>query len=163
MALSVGDKCPEFSLVSLTADGPAVVESSQLIADAPVVLFFIPMAFTGVCTEEFCTISNDLAEYQGLNATVYGVSGDNPFAQQAWAEKEGFSLPMLSDYEHEVAEAFGIAYEAFLPEKNLTMGGVAKRSVFVIDGEGVIRHAEVLESPGDMPDLAGVKEFLKSM
>ncbi len=163
MALSVGDKCPEFSLVSLTTDGPVVVESCQLIAGSPAVLFFIPMAFTGVCTEEFCTISNDLAEYESLNASVYGISGDNPFAQQAWAEKENFSLPMLSDYEHEVAGAFGIAYEAFLPEKNLTMGGVAKRSVFVVDGDGFIRYAEVLESPGDMPDLAAVKEFLKSM
>ena len=70
---------------------------------------------------------------------------------------------LLSDYEHEVAKTYGIAYESFLPDKNLTMGGVAKRSAFVIDGEGVVRYAEVNDNPAILPDFDAIKEILASL
>jgi peroxiredoxin len=118
------------------------------------------MAFTGVCTQEFCEISAGLGAYSDLNCKVLGISGDNPFAQAAWAEKEGISLKLLSDYDHKATEAYGIAYDQFLPEKNLIMGGVPKRSAFLIDKAGVVQYAQVNESPGDLPDFEAQRTFL---
>ena len=121
------------------------------------------MAFTGVCTAEFCEISAGISDYESLDAKVLGISGDNPFAQGAWAEKEGITIPLLSDYEHHVAKAYGVAYDQFLPDKNLIMGGVAKRSAFVIDKAGVVRYAEVQDHPKDLPNFEAVKATLRSL
>ena len=118
------------------------------------------MAFTGVCTQEFCDISAGLGAYSDLNCKVLGISGDNPFAQAAWAEKEGISLQLLSDYDHKATEAYGIAYDQFLPEKNLIMGGVPKRSAFLIDKSSVVQYAQVNDSPGDLPDFEAIKARL---
>ncbi len=160
MALSVGDKAPDFTLTTLGEGGPELFTLSENIGESSLLLLFVPMAFTGVCTEEFCAVSANMDEYDGLQAQVIGISGDNPFAQQAWAEKEGFGLKMLSDYEHEVTSAYGVAYEAFLPDKNLTMGGVPKRSAFIIDREGVIQYAESSDNPGQLPDFDAIKAKL---
>ncbi len=121
------------------------------------------MAFTGTCTTEMCNVTSDLAGYDDLNAAVYGISGDNPFAQEAWAQKEKISVPLLSDYEHEVARAYDVAYDSFLPQVGLTMGGVPKRAVFVIDREGVIQHVESLEDARELPDLEKVKAKLAEL
>lgn len=163
MPINVGDRAPDFTLVTKTADGPKLVTLSEHIGSANIVLLFVPMAFTGVCTKEFCDISAGIKDYEDLNAKVLGISGDNPFAQAAWAEKEGIRIPLLSDYEHAVAKAYGVAYEQFLPEANLIMGGVAKRSAFVIDKEGVVRYAEVQDHPKDLPDFEAVKACLRSL
>jgi len=163
MSIQKGDKAPAFNLVTITADGPQTVQLSELIADSNVVLLFVPMAFTGVCTEELCSVTQGLDLYDGLNAKVVGISGDNPFAQKEWAEKEGIKITLLSDYEHEVAKAYGVAYESFLPEANLIMGGVPKRSAFVIDKDGVVQYAEVQEHPKDLPDFDAIQECLKSI
>jgi len=163
MSIKAGDQAPDFTLVTKTTDGPQLVTLSGLIGQSNIVLLFVPMAFTGVCTTEFCAISAGLAEYRTLDATVLGISGDNPFAQAAWAEKEGITIPLLSDYEHEVAKAYGVAYDQFLPEANLIMGGVAKRSAFVIDKTGMVRYAEVQEHPKDLPDFEAVKACLRAL
>lgn len=163
MSIKVGDQAPDFTLVTKSADGPQLVKLSDLVGKSNIVLLFVPMAFTGVCTTEFCAISAGISEYETLDAKVLGISGDNPFAQAAWAEKEGITIPLLSDYEHDVAKAYGVAYDQFLPSKNLIMGGVAKRSAFVIDKAGVVQYAEVKESPGDLPDFEAVKAVLRSL
>jgi peroxiredoxin len=163
MPLNPGDTAPDFTLVTAGADGPALVKLSELVGTSNLVLLFVPMAFTGVCTTEFCDISAGISEYEALDAKVFGISGDNPFAQKAWAEKEGITIPLLSDYEHDVAKAYGVAYEQFLPEANLIMGGVAKRSAFVLDKSGVVRHVDVCEHPKDLPDFDAVKAALKAL
>lgn len=163
MALSVGEKAPDFELTTLGAEGPELVKLSDQLGEGNLVLLFVPMAFTGVCTEEFCSVTNELSEYEGLNAKVLGISGDNPFAQQNWKEKEGIGLTLLSDYEHGVAEAYGVAYDSFLPEKNLLMGGVPKRSAFIVDREGVIQYSESSDSPGDLPNFEAIKAKLKEL
>lgn len=163
MAIQVGDKAPDFTLVTKTAEGPQLVKLSDEIGKSNIVLLFVPMAFTGVCTTELCDISGGISEYEALDAKVFGISGDSPFAQEAWAQKSGITLPLLSDYEHNVAKAYGVAYEQFLPEANLIMGGVAKRSAFVIDKEGVVRFVDVKDHPKDLPDFAGVKATLQSL
>ena len=118
------------------------------------------MAFTGVCTDELCSVTKNIDDYGSLNAKVLAISGDNPFAQQAWAEKEGIGLTLLSDYEHAVTNAYGVAYDSFLPDKNLPMGGVSKRSAFVIDKEGTIQYAESNDNPGELPDFDAIKAKL---
>lgn len=160
MAISVGDKAPDFTLTTLGESGPQLFTLSENLGESSLVLLFVPMAFTSVCTGEFCSVSANMEEYDGLHAQVIGISGDNPFAQKAWAEKEGFGLKMLSDYEHKVAAAYGVAYDSFLPAKNLAMGGVPKRSAFIIDREGVVQYAESSDDPGQLPDFDAIKAKL---
>jgi len=163
MSIQVGDQAPNFNLVTLTAEGPQTVQLSDLVGASNILLLFVPMAFTGGCTEEFCAITKGLSVYDDLDAKVIGISGDNPFAQAAWAEKEGIGITLLSDYEHTATEAYGVAYESFLPEKNLIMGGVPKRSAFVVDKAGVVQYAEVHDNPGDMPNFDAIQACLKSL
>ena len=163
MALSVGDKAPDFTLTTLGAEGPELVTLSEQLGGGSVLLLFVPMAFTGVCTDEFCSVTGDIDAYTGLNAKVLGISGDNPFAQANWAEKEGIKLTLLSDYEHEVTKAYDVAYDSFLPDKNLTMGGVSKRSAFIVDKDGVIQYAESHDSPGELPDFDAIKAKLAEL
>jgi len=150
-------------LTTLGPDGPELWTLSDHVGEKNLVLLFVPMAFTGVCTQELCDITNSMNDYASLNATVIGISGDSPFAQQQWAEKENIQVPLLSDYEHEVAKAYGIAYDTFLPEKNLTMGGVPKRSAFVVDRSGVIQYAESSDDPGQLPDFEAIKAKLSQL
>lgn len=162
MALAVGAQAPDFSLSTIGSDGPALVSLADHKGKNVVLLFF-PMAFTGVCTEEFCTLSGGLDAYAELNASVLGVSGDNPFAQAAWAEKEGIKVTLLSDYEHDVTKAYDVAYDSFLPDLNLPMGGVSKRSAFVIDGDGVIQYSESSDDPKQLPDFDAIKAKLAEL
>jgi peroxiredoxin len=163
MALPVGTKAPDFTLPTKTADGPMQITLSEQYGKGNTLLLFFPMAFTGTCTTEMCGISNGLREYRELNATVYGISGDNPFAQEAWAQKESISVPLLSDYEHEVARAYDVAYNSFLPQLNLPMGGVPKRAVFIIDREGVIQYSESNDDARELPDFEKIKARLTQL
>jgi glutaredoxin-dependent peroxiredoxin len=163
MALKVGDKAPDFELTTKSAEGPKKIKLSGNFGKKNTVLLFFPMAFTGVCTKEMCGVSQELNAYASLNADVLGVSGDNPFAQAAWSEKEKIAVPLLSDYEHKVAQAYGIAYDSFLPQKNLGMGGVPKRSAFVVDKQGVIRYAESSDDPGQLPNFEKIKGALAQL
>lgn len=163
MPLQVGTKAPDFTLSTKTADGPKQVTLSEQFGKGHTILLFFPMAFTGTCTTEMCGVSEDLAAYGDLNATVFGISGDNPFAQEAWAQKEKITVPLLSDYEHEVARAYGVAYDSFLPQIGLPMGGVPKRAAFIVDRNGVIQHAEVLEDARQIPNFEQLKARLAEL
>src|SRR5438093_8601915 len=98
-----------------------------------------------------------------LNAAVYGISGDNPFAEEAWAQKEKITVPLLSDYEHKVARAYDVVYDSFLPQMNLGMGGVSKRAVFIIDGNGVIQYAESNDDARALPNFEKIKAKLAEL
>jgi len=163
MSLKIGDQAPNFTLVTKTADGPETVTLADHIGKYNILLLFVPMAFTGVCTDELCDITKNINFYSSLDAKIFAISGDNPFAQEAWAQKENIKLTLLSDYEHEVAKAYGIAYDQFLPEANLIMGGVAKRSAFLIDKKGAIQHIDIQDHPKDLPDFAAIQTTLKGL
>ena len=163
MTLSIGSKAPDFSLPTKDGEGWRQVKLSENLGKQNTLLLFFPMAFTGVCTTEMCDVSNGLAAYSEMNAAVFGISGDNPFAQQAWAAKEKITLPLLSDYEHKVAQAYGAAYDSFLPQINLGLSGVPKRAAFIIDRAGVIQYAEVLEDARELPDFEKIKERLAEL
>lgn len=155
--LTTGTTAPDFALSSKNADGLNLVKLSDHKGKNVVLLFF-PMVFTGVCTDEFCSVSKELSDFAG--ATVIGISGDNPFAQEAWAQKESITVTLASDYEHKTAQAYGIAYEQFAPQLNLPMGGVAKRSAFIVDKNGVIQYAESHDDPRELPDFKAIKAKL---
>ena len=161
--ITVGTSAPDFKLTTLTAEGPKYITLSEFAGSSNVLLLFVPMAFTGVCTQEMCAISNGMNDYTALGCKVIGISGDNPFAQDAWAKKESISVTLASDYDHSVARAYGIAYDAFLPEKNLGQSGVPKRSAFLIDKSGVVQYAESNDSPGVLPNFDAIKAKLASL
>ena len=161
--LSIGQAAPDFTLSSKTAEGPKHFTLSEAYKKQPTLLLFFPMAFTGVCTEEMCTVTSELNDYADLKATIYGISGDNPFSQEAWALKEGIKITLLSDYGHDVATAYGVAYESFLPEIGLGMSGVPKRSAFIIDRTGIIQYAESSDNPKQLPNFEKIKACLATL
>jgi peroxiredoxin len=163
MSLPVGTKAPDFSLPTKTADGPKQIKLSDNFGKKSTLLLFFPMAFTGTCTMEMCGVSMDLSVFGSLNAIVYGISGDNPFAQEAWAQKEKITVPLLSDYEHNVAREYDVAYDSFLPQMNLGMGGVPKRAVFIIDRYGVIQYSEMNDDARALPNFERIKAKLAEL
>src|ERR1700746_110358 len=163
MPLAVGTKAPDFTLSTKTADGPNQIKLSDNLGKTNTLLLFFPMAVTGTCTTEMWEVSAGLNAYTTLNATVYGISGDNPFAQEAWAQKEKITVPLLSDYEHKVAKTYGVMYDSFLPQMNLGMGGVSKRSAFIIDKNGVIQYAESNDDARQLPNFDKIKAKLAEL
>jgi len=154
MSVAVGDRAPDFTLKNADLEE---VSLSSMRGKNVVVLFF-PLAFTSVCTEELCGVSEGIDAYKGLDAEVIGISVDSPFSLQAWAAKEGITIPLLSDFNKEVSEAYGSQYEDLLGFR-----GVAKRSAFVLDKEGVVRFASVSEDAKVIPDFEAIKGCLKSL
>src|SRR5436190_19959848 len=163
MPLAVGTKAPDFTLSTKTADGPKQIRLSENFGKGNTLLLFFPMAFTGTCTTEMCEVSAGLNGYTDLNAAVYGISGDNPFAQEAWAQKEKITVPLLSDYEHKVEKEYGVMYDSFLPQMNLGMSGVPKRSAFVIDKNGVIQYSESNDDARLLPNFEKIKAKLAEL
>lgn len=155
MSIQIGTPAPDFTLYS--TDKTEVTLSS--FKGKNVVLLFIPQAFTGVCTTELCDIRDNLNVYTGMNAEVISISVDSVFTLMQWKKEQEYNFTMLSDFNKEVSRLYSSIYEDWI----LGMKGVSKRSAFVIDKEGVVRYAEVLESAGDMPNLAAVRETLAGL
>ena len=155
MAISVGDKAPDFMLYS--SDKKEVSLSDY--QGKNLVLLFFPLAFTSVCTAELCSVRDDIATYQGLDTDILAISVDTPFTLEKFKTEQNLNFPLLSDFNKEVSRNYGTLYEEFV----LNMKGVAKRSAFVIDKDGIVKYAEVLESAGDIPNFAAVKETLESL
>jgi peroxiredoxin len=163
MALSIGTKAPDFLLSCKTSDGVKLVRLSDNFGKKNTLLLFFPMAFTGVCTTEMCATSAGLDAYKEVNAEVYGLSGDSPFSLEVWAQNEEITVPLLSDYDHKVTKAYDVAYDSFAPDRNLPMGGVAKRSAFIIDRNGVIQYAESSDNPRQLPNFDAIKAKLNEL
>ena len=123
-------------------------------------LLFFPAAFSGVCTTELNEVNNALASY-GADTTVVGISTDAPFSLAEFRKANGLSFNLLSDHEANVCRLYGTKYDRdFTPMK---LDRISKRSAFVVDREGAVRYAEVLESAGNMPDLARIRELASSL
>ena len=155
MTLSIGTTAPNFTLKTKTPDGLSDVSLSDHLNQSSVVLFFFPFAFTGVCTEETCSIRDDIASYSSLNTKVYGISVDSPFAQEAMSLKENLNFPLLSDFNKEVSSAYGVLYEDFIGYK-----GVCKRSAFVISKTGEIVFSWCSDDPKQLPDFNAIKSSI---
>ena len=155
MALSVGSVAPDFTLKSKNAEGLADVSLSAELAQGPVVLLFFPLAFTGVCTEEFCDVTQGIADFETLGARVIGISVDSPFAQEAWAKQEKITVTLVSDLNKETTNAYDVLFPGLAG-----IGDSSARAAFVIGQDGVIKYAEQTPSPKELPDLAAVKAAL---
>ncbi|WEK18500.1 MAG: redoxin domain-containing protein [Candidatus Pedobacter colombiensis] len=154
MALQVGDKAPDFTL--LNTDLKEVSLSDY--KGKKLVVHFFPLAFTGVCTAQLCTMRDSFGYYQGMNADVVGISVDSPFTLAKFKEEQAYQFPLLSDFNKEISQAYSSFYEDFV----LNLKGVSKRAAFVIDEEGKIIHSEVLEEAGNMPDFDAIKEVVEA-
>jgi peroxiredoxin len=155
MTLKKGDQAPDFSL---TSDEKTTVSLSDFKGENVVVLFF-PLAFTGVCTTELCTMRDDITTYKNLDATVLAISVDSPFTLEQFKAQQNLNFSLLSDFNAEASAAYGALYDDFV----LGMKNVSKRSAFVVDKSGVIQYAEVLESAGDLPNFDAIKATLSQL
>ena len=155
MSVQIGQDAPDFTLKNSDMQD---VTLSSFRGQKNVVLLFVPLAFTGVCTTELCSVRDNLNTYAGLNAEVFGVSVDSPFAQKAWKEKEQLNFALLSDFNRQAVQAYGAQYESLLGFQ-----GVAKRAAFVVDKQGKIRYAEVLEDARNLPNFDKINETLKGL
>jgi len=155
MPLAVGSQAPDFTLKTKAADGPKDVKLSDNFGKTQTVLLFFPAAFTGVCTQEMCDTTAGLGEYEKLGATVYAISVDGPFAQEAWAKANGIKLTLLSDQNKTVTRAYGVVFP------NLAgMYETSARAAFVIGKDGIVKYAEQTPTPKDLPNFAAVKAAL---
>lgn len=155
MALKRGDTAPAFQLFNI--DKKEV--SLEDYKGKNLVMLFFPLAFTSVCTTELCSMRDNMTDYAELDAEVVAISVDSLFTLDKFKKAENLSFPLLSDFNKEVSAAYGVLYENFV----LGMKGVSKRSAFVIDKEGKIQYAEVLESAGDLPNFNAIKQTLASL
>ena len=146
--LQVGDRAPEFALLDAFGDDPVTLSQHR---GEPLVLMFVPLAFSGTCTEELCHVGEHWKQWGALGAAVYAISIDSPFSNQQWRKEMDIPFPILSDFNKNAASAYGVLQEDFFG-----LQGVAKRSVFVVDGEGRIRYAWVSDNPGVLPPFAEV-------
>ena len=149
MAIKIGEKAPDFSLYSTEKKEVSLSD----FKDKNVLLLFFPLAFTGVCTDELCSIRDELKTYDAFDAQVLAISIDSPFVLGKYKEENGYQFPLLSDFNKDVSRSYGALYDEFV----LGMKGVSKRSAFVIDKKGTIQYAEVLDNAGDLPKFDAIK------
>lgn len=158
MAIAVGTKAPEFTLKSKDANGLVDVALSANFGKQNTVILFFPLAFTGVCTQEFCDITQGLGSYGDLGAAVIGVSVDSPFAQEAWAKKENITVQLVSDLDKSVTKAYGVEFPGLAG-----IGLTSARAAFVVDKAGVIQYAEQTPTPKDLPNFEAIKAKLAEL
>jgi glutaredoxin-dependent peroxiredoxin len=155
MAIQVGDIAPDFTLFN--SDKQEVTLSSY--QGKNVVLLFFPLAFTGVCTAELCSMRDDIATYSALDAEILALSVDSLFVLEKFKAEQNLPFQLLSDFNKKASTAYGSIYGNFV----LGMEGVSKRSAFVIDKTGTVQYAQVLESAGDLPNFDEVKATLATI
>jgi len=153
MAIQPGQPAPQFTLFSSDKKEVSLAD----FKGKKVVLHFFPMAFTGVCTTQLCTMRDSFGYYDGLNAQILGISVDSPFTLAKFKEENNYQFPLLSDFNKEVSVAYDAIYEVFA----LGLKGVSKRAAFVIDEEQNVIYAEVLENAKDLPDFNAIAEAVK--
>ena len=151
--VSEGDSAPDFTAPLATQDDVDEITLSDELGDGPVVLAFFPGAFTSVCEDEMCEFRDALTDFESLDASVYGVSVDGPFAQQAFAEDNDLNFGLVSDFDRSITEDYDVVLESLAG----IYGPVAKRSVFVIDNDGSVTYSWISDDPGVLPDIDEVR------
>lgn len=155
MKIEVGSKAPDFSLYSSEKEKISLND----FKDKNVVLLFFPLAFTGVCTKELCNVRDNIGLYNNSKAKVLAISVDSPQTLAKFKEDQRLNFPLLSDFNKIISAEYGSLYETF----SLDMKGVSKRSAFVIDREGMVRYAEVLENAREEPDYLAIENCLAGL
>ncbi len=155
MAIQVGQPAPDFTLRDTEKQKVTLSEQKG----KNVVLLFYPVAFTGTCTKELCGVRDNLTFYNNTNAQVYGISVDSLYAQGKFKSELNLNFPLLSDFNKVASTAYDTIYDHWFND----MDGVSKRSAFVIDKDGIVRYAEVLENASDVPDFDAIQKCLNEI
>jgi glutaredoxin-dependent peroxiredoxin len=156
MPLTVGTKAPSFTLKSKKADG--LVDVTLPVAGKPTVILFFPLAFTSVCTDEMCSVSQGLDAYSGAGAEVIAISVDSPFAQEAWAKANNIGITLVSDLNKEATRAYDVLFKGLAG-----IGDSSARAAFVVDAAGQIVYAEQTPTPKDLPNFEAIKAKLAGL
>ena len=130
--VEIGKEIPELTLLDMGLKQRSLKE----FRGKKLVLAFFPGAFTSACKKEMCTLRDDIAKLERLDAQVVGVSVNDPFTLKGFHEDNALNFPLLSDYARDAVKVFGVELRDFAGMKGYT---AAKRSVFIIDGDGVLR------------------------
>jgi glutaredoxin-dependent peroxiredoxin len=154
MSLDVGSRAPDFTLMNQDRQP---VTLSAVLRNGPVVLAFLPGAFSSVCTTEMCTFRDSIGTLDASKAQVLGVTTDTFFTLKAWADQQRFTFPLLSDYNKDVIRQYDVVNPDMIGLKN-----IAKRAVFVIGRDGAIKHKQVLDDARNEPDYDKVRAALAS-
>lgn len=152
MALQVGQTAPDFTLFD-SAKKPVTLSDQR---GSNVLLLFFPLAFTSVCTAELCSVRDNFKTWEELDARVFGISVDSLYTLARYKEDQDLNFPLLSDFNKDVSKSYGSLYEQF----GFGMQGVSKRSAFLIDKDGVVQYAEVLENAGEQPSFEAIQQRL---
>jgi len=155
MAITIGQAAPEFTL-SDSDNNPVSLSS---LKGKNVLLLFFPKAFTSVCTKELCGVRDNISRYQSVNATVLGISVDTVNDLARYKEENAYNFQLLSDNSKEVS----VAYDSIYYDMTLNTPTVSKRSAFIIDKEGVVRYADVLEDGHQIPDFDKINAALDNL
>jgi peroxiredoxin len=155
MELKVGQQAPDFSLYN--TEKKEVSLSS--LREQNVLLLFFPLAFTSTCTEELCSVRDNLKMYEELSVLPVGISVDSLFCLKKYKEDQNLNFPLLSDFNKEVSKAYGSLYEDW----GFKWKGVTKRSAFLIDRNGTIQYAEVLENASDLPNFGAIEGKVREL
>jgi peroxiredoxin len=154
-AIKIGQQAPDFTLY----DSDKQKVSLSDYKGKNVLLLFYPQAFTGTCTKELCSTRDNIALYNQANAQVFGISVDSIFTLAKFKEEQHLNFPLLSDFNKTTSTAYGSLYDNFV----FDMHGVSKRSAFILDKQGIVRYAEVLETATDLPDFAAIQKTLSEL
>lgn len=155
MKIETGQAAPDFTLYD---SEKKQVTLSELNGHNVLLLFF-PLAFTSTCTKELCSIRDNIAWYNKVNAKVFGISVDTLHTLAKYKEDQGLNFTLLSDFNKDVSRLYDSIYELF----GYNMKGVSKRSAFVIDKGGIIRYVEVLENASDVPNFEVIQQILSGL
>jgi glutaredoxin-dependent peroxiredoxin len=155
MSLKPGQPAPSFTLY----DSAKNKVSLEDLKGKKLVLLFFPLAFTSTCTKELCEVRDNIGLYNNLDAEVFGISVDSPQSLARFKEDQRLNFTLLSDFNKDASRAYDTIYEMF----GHNMKGVSKRSAFVIDRQGTIQYAEVLDNAGEIPDFNAVRTTLSSI
>lgn len=154
MSLTVGSQAPAFTLPSQPGQP---VDVGAIIGKEKIVLLFIPLAFSPVCTAEMCYFRDHWSQWTSLGCKVFAVSVDSPFAVAKFRELENIPFPVLSDFNKDVSRLYDSLHEDLIGMK-----GVSKRSAFVIDAKGIVKYASVSEDPRVQVDFAAIEAAVKA-
>lgn len=157
MSLQVGQKAPEFSLYDTTKN---IINLSDYAGEKSVLILFFPLAFTSVCTKELCAVRDDISRYDQAKVQVLGISVDSVYTLAKYKEEQQLSFPLLSDFNKGVSTSYETIYDSF---SNMDMKGVSKRSAFLIDKQGIIQYAEVMELAFEVPDFQLINQKITEL
>jgi peroxiredoxin len=153
--LQIGEKAPEFTLFDSDKNKVSLEDQKG----KNVLLLFFPLAFTRTCTAELCSIRDNIASYNAVQAKVFGISVDSLYTLAKFKTEQNLNFSLLSDFNKEVSHSYGVLYETF----SYGMKGVSKRAAFVIDKQGNIQYVEVLENSSEQPEFDLINKKLAEL